>query len=111
MATLSGPIVRVLAISTMFFASTSALAQPCQGQGWVEKALQGRSDHAMAYDSVRGVTVLFGGIDAETWEWNGSSWSFRSITGPSWRGAHAMAFDSARGVTVLFGGYTTGGPT
>jgi len=63
----------------------------------------------MAYDSVRGVTVLFGGLDAnyhndETWEWNGTSWTLKSSTGPSARHSHAMAYDDANGVTVLFGG-------
>ncbi|MBS0197449.1 MAG: immunoglobulin domain-containing protein [Planctomycetes bacterium] len=62
----------------------------------------------MAYDSRRGVTVLFGGIygleNGETWEWNGASWTQRVVSGPSARYYHAMAYDSARGVTVLFGG-------
>jgi hypothetical protein len=60
----------------------------------------------MAYDSARGVTVLFGGHfgDGETWEWDGTSWIQRLVTGPSPRTGHAMAYDTARGVTVLFGG-------
>jgi hypothetical protein len=68
----------------------------------------------MAYDSTRGVTVLFGGsrqgsfdnvIDNdETWEWDGSIWTRRNVAGPSPRDGHRMAFDAARGVTVLFGG-------
>jgi hypothetical protein len=66
--------------------------------------------HAMAYDSARGVTVLFGGDthndapNGETWEWNGSDWALRCTCGPSPRLVHAMAYDSARRVTVLFGG-------
>ncbi|HMN40314.1 MAG TPA: kelch repeat-containing protein [Phycisphaerales bacterium] len=64
----------------------------------------------MAYDAARDVTVLFGGHDAtgalgETWEWNGTVWAQRLVTGPSPRALTAMAYDSARGVTVLFGGY------
>jgi hypothetical protein len=63
----------------------------------------------MAYDSARGVTVLFGGnpgfvASSETWEWNGIAWSQRRVSGPPARGYHAMAYDSARRVTVLFGG-------
>lgn len=67
----------------------------------------------MAYDSARGVTVLFGGIRREggtwvacgdTWEWNGATWSQRAITGPSPRSYVTMVYDTARGVTVLFGG-------
>jgi hypothetical protein len=65
--------------------------------------------HAMAYDSDRRVTVLFGGfngsaVNGETWEWNGTVWSRREVSGPSPRGGHAMAYDSVRHVTVLFGG-------
>jgi hypothetical protein len=67
----------------------------------------------MAYDSIRGVTVMFGGYGdtffGDTWEWDGTSWTLRSGAGPAPRTRHAMAFDSARGVTVLFGGYG-GGP-
>jgi hypothetical protein len=63
----------------------------------------------MAYDSARGVTVLFGGSTGtvakrETWEWDGSAWTRRSTAGPPPLFLTAMAYDSARGVTVLFGG-------
>jgi hypothetical protein len=63
----------------------------------------------MAYDSARGVTVLFGGYgiggyQSDTWEWNGSTWTLRASTGPSKRQEAAMVYDEARGVTVLFGG-------
>jgi hypothetical protein len=68
----------------------------------------------MAYDSTRGVTVLFGGIiDAgihanDTWEWDGSTWTFRSNTGPAPRYGCRMAFDVDRNVVVLFGGVPNG---
>lgn len=71
-----------------------------------------REQHAMAYDSARHVTVLFGGrilaltSTAETWEWNGTNWTRRQVPGPSARFGHSMAYDSARGVTVLYGGGT-----
>jgi hypothetical protein len=67
----------------------------------------------MAYDSARGVTVLFGGSSGgdETWEWDGTTWTLRATTGPSARASHAMVYDSARGVTVLFGGSTGAGDT
>ncbi|MCK4340256.1 MAG: hypothetical protein KAY37_00855 [Phycisphaerae bacterium] len=58
----------------------------------------------MAYDSARGVVVLFGGGLGDTWEWDGDQWAYQSVSGPSPRCSHAMAYDSARGVTVLFGG-------
>lgn len=66
----------------------------------------------MAFDSDRGVAVLFGGRVGnghanDTWEWNGSAW--RAAGGPqplpNHRDRHAMAYDSRRRVMVLFGGY------
>jgi hypothetical protein len=64
----------------------------------------------MAYDATRGVTVLFGGLDSaglngQTWEWNGTIWTQRVLSGPSPRNGHAMAYDATRGVAVLFGGF------
>lgn len=77
-----------------------------------------RFGHTMTYDTVRGVTVLFGGrgdgsepgkgANDEVWEWNGSDWSRITIVGasPVARAYHGMAYDSARGVHVLYGGTT-----
>jgi hypothetical protein len=85
------------------------------GVNWVQRSPAtvppARHAHAMAYDSARGVTVLFGGYDGsayrnDTWEWDGVNWVQRSpATVPPARVIHAMAYDSARGVTVLFGGH------
>jgi hypothetical protein len=85
-----------------------------------------RDQFAMTYDSVRGVTVLFGGekctsghcnsssaenygftLQNDTWVYNGTTWSQKSTpTAPPARIDATMVFDSARGVTVLFGGTT-----
>ncbi|MSR38996.1 MAG: hypothetical protein EXS02_09185, partial [Planctomycetes bacterium] len=72
---------------------------------------QSRSNHAMAYDSGRNRTVLFGGVGTfsnlgDTWEWNGATaaWTQVASTGPQSRYAHVMAYDSGRNRTVLFGG-------
>jgi hypothetical protein len=83
---------------------------------WTQRMVNGpsaRLGHAMAYDSARRVTVLFGGYttdaspNSETWEWNGTEWTQRMVSGPSGRYLHSMAYDAARGVTVLFGGFTS----
>src|SRR5262249_47543822 len=68
-----------------------------------------RFGHAMAYDSIRSVTVLFGGgnsIDffGDTWEWDGENWTQMEDVGPSPRSDFAMAFDAERKQTLLFGG-------
>lgn len=68
-----------------------------------------RRFHGLAYDSVRQVTVLFGGeagaTKGDTWEWNGTAWTPRvtSVSPPA-RLHHAMAYDPERGQTVVFGG-------
>lgn len=71
----------------------------------------GREFAAMAYDSARQRTVMFGGsmigsspLLNDTWEWNGSSWLQRQVPGPGARTSHAMTYDSQRGRVVLFGG-------
>lgn len=83
------------------------------GAHWIQRSPPAsppaRDGHAMAYDSLRGVTVLFGGYGTDylddTWEWNGTNWTqrFPALSPPA-RDYHAMTYDSVRGVTVLFGG-------
>lgn len=70
--------------------------------------------HAMAYDSVRQRTVLFGGawlpISSGTWEFDSSTLAWTAVTpssSPPARVRHAMVFDSARNCVVLFGGALT----
>jgi hypothetical protein len=78
---------------------------------------------AMAYDSARQVTVLFGGTNCsstcptvseygDTWEWNGTTWTQRSpVLSPSGRDSSGMTFDSLRNRTLLYGGYGASGDT
>ncbi len=88
---------------------------------WVKRSSSGpspRINHAMAYDSQRGVTVLFGGryreptfnsewqYFSDTWEWNGVSWSLRSTAGPAPMAGAAMTYDSVRQRVLLVGGGT-----
>jgi len=71
-----------------------------------------REAHAMAYDALRGKTVLFGGLDlsggqrrADTWEWDGTIWTaLGPANSPSARRYHAIAYEIKRGRTLLFGG-------
>ena len=71
---------------------------------------------AMAYDSTRRVTVLFGGLGSaafdDTWLWNGEIWTQvgpKFPASPPARSQHTMAFDEARGATLLFGGLDQAG--
>ncbi len=74
-----------------------------------------RLGHAMAYDPVTGMVVLFGGLDQtglrdDTWLWNGGSWTtLGKLPSPSPRQGHAMAWDPNFGGIVLFGGTDSNG--
>ena len=74
----------------------------------------------MAYDSTRGVTVLFGGdsgsFDAfygDTWEWDGEEWRIVCAEGDPCAGGltgrwgQSIVYDRERGKTVMFGGCLT----
>lgn len=70
-----------------------------------------RMSHAMAFDSLRQKTVVFGGSNNvhgafdDTWEYDGASWSQVSTANqPPTLVNHAMSFDPARNKMVLFGG-------
>lgn len=92
-------------------------AGPLVAQGWrgvdAPHAPTRGDKFAMAFDSARGVLVLFGGetdptsgnVSGEHWEYDGRSWTRRTFNPmPRPRRDHAMAFDSARNVVVLDGG-------
>lgn len=71
---------------------------------------------AMAYDTARDRTVLFGGngatgLSAETWLHDGSRWTLSTAAGPSPRDNGAMAYDAARARVVLHGGVGAGNIT
>ncbi|HUP70243.1 MAG TPA: kelch repeat-containing protein [Acidimicrobiales bacterium] len=72
-----------------------------------------RAGASMAYDAARQRVVLFGGgragtsltASAETWSWNGITWTQHSPpASPSARWHSAMAYDAKRERVVLFGG-------
>jgi hypothetical protein len=83
------------------------------GEQWrlVNQSGPAARDHiVMAYDPLRGKTVLFGGYDGleilygDTWEWDGKAWTQVATAGPSARAAHHITFDPQLGETLLFGG-------
>jgi hypothetical protein len=89
----------------------------CQAKFWTHPDVSppaARQGHSMAYDSVRGRVVMFGGTTTggplgDTWEWDGNSWSLMATTGPSPRAYSSMSFDTRLNRTLLLGG--NGGPT
>jgi hypothetical protein len=96
--------------------SSSLVAQA----GWQQQAPpvspSPRNAAAVAFDSVRGATVLFGGRDesglfADTWTFDGSTWTLVATPHvPPARCAAAAAFDPDRGVFVMHGGRDANGP-
>jgi hypothetical protein len=81
-------------------------------------AIPGRQTASMAYDPVRGVTVMFGGFYADnthqndgtlsdTWEWNGSTWT-QKANGPGPRIKGQMVWDPDRQRILLYGGRVGG---
>jgi hypothetical protein len=73
-----------------------------------------RFGFATACETEQRRIILFGGyggnsvpyphVLGDTWEWDGTTWIQKNITGPEPREFHAMAYDSIRKRVVLFGG-------
>src|SRR5262249_43980087 len=77
------------------------VAPTCEGT-WTAVAPPPRRQFAMAYDSVRQRTVLFGGYQSsaplpDTWEFDGSNWRRQYTEGPPTMVGGAMAFDGSHG--------------
>lgn len=96
------------------------------GGSWVKVTEGGpgaRDHHAMVWDPIREVVVLFGGgrteptasgeardtLLADTWSWDGEQWRRMEVDGPPARATHRMVFDERRGVALLFGGWGADG--
>ena len=67
--------------------------------------------HAMTYDPLRQVVVMHGGLAADglvadTWEYNGVTWTQRSAGCAGARCQHSIAYDPSRQKVILFGGAT-----
>jgi hypothetical protein len=74
-----------------------------------------RDAASMVYDAATGTVVLFGGNTnkpnghlADTWTWDGTTWTQQSpATSPPARDYASMAYDAATGTVVLFGGQSS----
>ena len=96
--------------------SSTALSDTWEWNGvvWLQRtpALSppARSKYGIAYDSARGRTVIFGGLDStenalgDTWEWDGTSWTRAFPPSSPPPGPGQMAYDTQRRRTVLFYG-------
>ena len=82
------------------------------GARWVERQAispSPRSGAGAAYDSKRGITIVFGGdgdtgVLGDTWSYDGTTWRKLADTGPGPRAMGYIAYDAKRDRIVLFGG-------
>jgi len=99
-------IALVLAVTSIGFASSATAVQADTtlanwGQQSPAQSPPGLVYAGMAYDSLRGRSVLFGG-GTDTWEWDGSHWSSVSTAvAPGSSIGPGMVYDSDHHVTVL----------
>lgn len=92
--------------------ATSTWTQVCAQAPCVDPPA--RTEMGMAFDTVPGKTVIFGGNTgnpqlADTWEWDGAAWS--TVGGPNTPSARdqvAIAYDVKRARLVMFGGNAGG---
>ena len=83
------------AVCTTLLVATSLAQTP----DWIQMTPASPADrleHAMAYDSVRGKVIMFGGYDGShlngTWEYDGVNWTYvTTASRPSARSGHRMA--------------------
>jgi hypothetical protein len=83
--------------------------ESANGDIWSLRAESGpRNGGQIVYDEARHVCILFGGFNYfgpdETWQWDGSTWTFLTNQGPSPRAAPSLAYDSTNQRVLLFGG-------
>jgi tetratricopeptide (TPR) repeat protein len=107
------PVVVGAALVAAMLQGTEAVGQ----KDWYQRDLSGpepggRLGNGLAYDSARGVMVMFGGWTVaagymnDTWEYDGCRWkNITTAHSPSPRRPdYSFAYDSSRGVIVTFGG-------
>jgi len=89
--------------------------QRCDGTAEICANPPARHSHAAAFDTGSGVVVLHGGMTtdgtvmADTWTWDGTTWTDVSdIGGPGARFGASMVFNPTLGTVMLFGGCRDG---
>lgn len=102
-------------IAALGAAASPAAAASAVAWTTVNSPLPALTDPAMAYDIDTRSVVLFGGTltdgtpSAQTWLFDGTSWSLSTSPGPPARTGASMAFDAAQHQLILFGGAGAGG--
>jgi hypothetical protein len=100
-------------LGTLFFPAQLLTAQRLTAQS--PGAPSPRSGFSLAFDSNRGVVVLFGGQDSantrlgDTWEYKAGAWKKIQVEGPAARMNAPMTYDPRKKLICLFGGRTDSG--
>lgn len=115
--------VCVLTGGTSLFGAPDQTTWEYDGVDWVNRTAAvgpapsaipglGVQNATMVYDTVQGVSLLYGGrtpngtFSTDTFAFDGSSWTIVQSGTPSSRTRNMMAFDMGRGVSVMYGGLT-----
>jgi hypothetical protein len=81
-----GRVLHSLVVMLVLCGLLSSMAQAQEGE-WIRPNPSSTNAPMMAFDSARGVTVLYGPFGSpsrsETWEWNGLAWTQRFVNGPN----------------------------
>jgi hypothetical protein len=101
----------------VFFDAAAAETWEWDGSNWTQVLTANvpsfRLGAKLAYDLLRGRSVLFGGDDGsrqhhvfnDTWEYDGVDWTQATpLANPPGRNEYAMTWDGARQLVMLFGG-------
>jgi hypothetical protein len=115
--------VCVLTGGTSLFGAPDQRTWEYDGVNWVDRTTSvgpapsaipglGVQNAKIVYDSVRGVSMLYGGrtpngaFSTDTFEYDGTAWTIVASGTPSSRTRNMMAFDVNRGAPVIYGGLT-----
>lgn len=113
--------VCVLTGGTSLFGAPDQKTWEYDGSNWVDRTATvglapssvpglGVQNAKMVYDSVQGVSLLYGGrtpngtFSTDTFSYDGNSWSVVATGSPGSRTRYSMAFDMTRGASVIYGG-------
>ena len=95
---------RVISLGGSVGADEPLLLWEWDGIDWSSEELGPSAAQRMAFDSIRGRTVMQ--VRDQTWQWDGAAWHRAATSATPHLANHGTAFDVARQRVVVFGGST-----